>query len=36
MGGRRGSSSETGSLDWAKLGERAIRAFKKPPPLSFL
>ena len=33
MGGRRGDAAH---LDWEKLGDRAARAFRKPPAVSFL
>ena len=36
MGGRRGNSSEVATLDWARLGEKAMRAFKRVPAPSFL
>ena len=35
MGGRRGRG-ENARLDWGKLGERAMKAFRKPPTVSFL
>ena len=35
MGGRRGGG-ENARLDWEKLGERAMKAFRKPPTVSFL
>ena len=35
MGGRRGDADNP-HLDWVKLGERAMKAFRKPPTVSFL
>lgn len=35
MGGRRGDS-DCARLNWEKLGERAMKVFRKPPTVSFL
>ena len=36
MGGRRGADADSVHLDWVKLGERAMKAFRKPPTVNFL